>query len=467
MMQSLLENSPDVQSGKRDRLVIVTKETSPASVNQLRNDGIKVQRVSVLDSPYTHNAKFDDRFTQVMTKLKIFELIQYRKIVFIDGDSLVLDSLEELFECGRFCAAFINPCYFNSGLMLITPDKSVYEDMQKKLPVLKSYDGGDQGFLNNYYPNLLNKKSFLPNAEKGRRKKEMDGVRRLPFGWHVDHSSYYPRFAFDFSSKRCGKQRNAEFLGPTFAKPWLWWTYTVMDLSWEWHRHRKVLKDPYPPGVPGSMAGIWRIGVCYVIIALLWILTPIAVDVVLKRSSDLYENCELDKKHMQSFLSNFTISRRSYLLVATLGGFVGWVMSGLVAATVIPPLLMPYHATALFVHVKGLSMFSILVLIGLVTSTSCIAKSKQDAAQHYFSGFRVQDIGGILRECTLWALLDAVFLPLGFKVLWTVTYPTMWNKLIHALLAATLYVVFVLLMCARMSLRWTRLVAYWVETPIS
>lgn len=40
---------------------------------------------------------------------------------------------------------------FNTGLMVVTPNKEVYADMVWKLDEIESYSGGDQGFLNVYF----------------------------------------------------------------------------------------------------------------------------------------------------------------------------------------------------------------------------------------------------------------------------------------------------------------------------
>ena len=40
---------------------------------------------------------------------------------------------------------------FNSGVIVLEPSASLFETMQAALPVLPSYDGGDQGFLNAFF----------------------------------------------------------------------------------------------------------------------------------------------------------------------------------------------------------------------------------------------------------------------------------------------------------------------------
>lgn len=39
----------------------------------------------------------------------------------------------------------------------------------------------------------------------------------------------------------CLKPKILEFMGPSFIKPWNWWSYLFMDLSWKWFNIRNQL----------------------------------------------------------------------------------------------------------------------------------------------------------------------------------------------------------------------------------
>jgi hypothetical protein len=45
----------------------------------------------------------------------------------------------------------INMTVFNSGLMVLNPSLRLFHDMLNRLPTINSYNGGDQGFLNEYF----------------------------------------------------------------------------------------------------------------------------------------------------------------------------------------------------------------------------------------------------------------------------------------------------------------------------
>ena len=133
----------------------------------------------------------------------------------------VYKNIDDLFGCpGKLCATFINPCIFNAGLMVFNPSQATFVDMAEKLPVTESFDGADQGFLNQYFPDLLAaplyrglqdsvaQVSRSPCSSLGcqfhrpafswrQGQGPVASFYRLPFYFHVDHGFYYPRFKWD------------------------------------------------------------------------------------------------------------------------------------------------------------------------------------------------------------------------------------------------------------------------------
>ena len=75
---------------------------------------------------------------------------------YIDADCLVQASPEDVFPRDvTFAAApdIFPPDRFNAGVLLIKPSMDTYNDMMTKTESVISYDGGDTGFLNTYFPN--------------------------------------------------------------------------------------------------------------------------------------------------------------------------------------------------------------------------------------------------------------------------------------------------------------------------
>lgn len=82
-------------------------------------DGAKVVRVENMENPYKHQDNFDKRFKLSLNKLYAWSLVDYNRVVMLDADNLFLQNTDELFQCGQFCAVFINPCVFHTGLFVL------------------------------------------------------------------------------------------------------------------------------------------------------------------------------------------------------------------------------------------------------------------------------------------------------------------------------------------------------------
>lgn len=82
-------------------------------------DGGRVVRVENLNNPYKKQRYFNDRFKLSLNKLYAWTLSDYERVVMLDADNLFLQKTDELFQCGQFCAVFINPCVFHTGLFVL------------------------------------------------------------------------------------------------------------------------------------------------------------------------------------------------------------------------------------------------------------------------------------------------------------------------------------------------------------
>jgi len=87
------------------------------------------------------------------TKIQLWNLTQYKKVVYLDADVLVLKPIDELFDRPGLAAApdLMPPDRFNTGVMVIEPNATMHRQILASLPSLSSYDGGDQGFLNSFF----------------------------------------------------------------------------------------------------------------------------------------------------------------------------------------------------------------------------------------------------------------------------------------------------------------------------
>ena len=128
-----------------------------------------------------------------LSKLNILSLEQYSTILYIDADCLVVKDVSHLLDIGTeveedAAAAdrkgliagapdIFPPDKFNAGVMVLRPSAQVLSDILAKADegAITSYDGGDTGLLNDYYPDWLT--GMPPSA-------------RLPFGYNAQRFLY-------------------------------------------------------------------------------------------------------------------------------------------------------------------------------------------------------------------------------------------------------------------------------------
>ncbi|KAJ6812333.1 inositol phosphorylceramide glucuronosyltransferase 1 [Iris pallida] len=173
---------------EKDMVALVSDGVSDFAKDLLQADGWKVELISLLANPNQVRPK---RFWGVYTKLKIFNMTRYKKVVYLDADTIVVKSIEDLFQCGRFCANLKHSERLNSGVMVVEPSATLFEDMMRQVNSLPSYTGGDQGFLNSYYADFPNAHLFVPNlSAEIRNSRPQPEMERLSTLYNADVGLY-------------------------------------------------------------------------------------------------------------------------------------------------------------------------------------------------------------------------------------------------------------------------------------
>lgn len=218
---------------QRDYLALCTDDVSEASRLVLKNEGWKIIPVKAISNMFS-TAENPSQFTFTLTKLEAWTLTEYRRIILIDSDAILLKNIDHLFQCGTFCAVVRHSDLFNSGVMVIRPSTKMYKALLNKTSLLKSYDGADQGFLNSVFSDLKHATMFNP---KMIGKPVEDMIMRLPAGYNMDIGMYYINGHWSLPEEE--KYVLHYTLGP--VKPWVWWTYPLFDLNWKWYTLRTQL----------------------------------------------------------------------------------------------------------------------------------------------------------------------------------------------------------------------------------
>ncbi|KAF3452376.1 hypothetical protein FNV43_RR02809 [Rhamnella rubrinervis] len=203
---------------KKDMVVLVSDGVSDYASKLLEADGWIVEKISLLANPNKIRPK---RLWGVYTKLKIFNMTNHKKVVYLYADTIVVQSVEDLFKCRKFCANLKHSERLNSGVMVVEPSQTVFNDVMGKVKTLSSYTGGYQGFLNSYYPGFASAHVFEPNLSPEKLKsKAVPEMERLSTLYNADVGLYMlaNKWMVDESELRVIHCT----LGP--LKPWDWWT---------------------------------------------------------------------------------------------------------------------------------------------------------------------------------------------------------------------------------------------------
>ncbi|KAK1273812.1 putative glucuronosyltransferase PGSIP8 [Acorus gramineus] len=217
-----------------DLVVIASKDVPLRWVQAFKEeDGVKVVSVENVKNPYEKQLNFDNRFKLTLNKLYAWSLVEYDRVVMLDSDNIFLQKTDELFQCGQFCAVFINPCIFHTGLFVLQPSMVVFKNMLHELERgRKNPDGADQGFLTSYFSDLLDRPLFHPPLNSSK----LDGTYRLPLGYQMDASYYYLQLKWRIP---CGPNSVITFPSAPWMKPWYWWSWPVLPLGLSWHERRR------------------------------------------------------------------------------------------------------------------------------------------------------------------------------------------------------------------------------------
>uniref|UniRef100_A0A8R1I8U9 glycogenin glucosyltransferase n=1 Tax=Caenorhabditis japonica TaxID=281687 RepID=A0A8R1I8U9_CAEJA len=184
---------------------LITNQVSSTIRQELEHKFDDVTVVDVFNSNDAENLALIGRpdLGVTFTKLHCWRLTQYSKAVFLDADTMVVQNADELFDRPDFSAAADIgwPDMFNSGVFVYTPSLDSYRALLALATSSGSFDGGDQGLLNEFFSNWRD----LPSAH------------RLPFIYNMTGGEFY---SYAAAYKRYGGQTKiVHFIGA--HKPWI------------------------------------------------------------------------------------------------------------------------------------------------------------------------------------------------------------------------------------------------------
>jgi glycogenin glucosyltransferase len=185
--------------------ILITDAVSTANRLALAESGYRL----ILVEPLAHaNQSHVSSWVDVgYTKLRIWQLEHFERLLYIDADVLAQRNVDHLLSPAldpvSFAAApdTFPPDHFNAGIMLVRPSRHIFAAMVRRMAVQGSYDGGDTGFLNAFFPTWFAAQSScvgpgagqlviggdMPSAEETKRScaAYRRGVARLSFAYNA------------------------------------------------------------------------------------------------------------------------------------------------------------------------------------------------------------------------------------------------------------------------------------------
>jgi len=144
-------------------LVVLTKLVSAECEAAIQRLGIETLRIDAhLQKSPAESGERQRHWDNTFSKLLVFDLVQYEKIVYLDSDLMVLRNLDHLFERPHMSAAVPDKLMpgregwvqFCSGLMVLEPQAGLAAAIMRHVPEVerRMTSFSDQDLLHEHFP---------------------------------------------------------------------------------------------------------------------------------------------------------------------------------------------------------------------------------------------------------------------------------------------------------------------------
>ncbi|KAB2082631.1 hypothetical protein ES319_A05G210900v1 [Gossypium barbadense] len=158
LAQSLLKTGTN-----RDLILLLDRSITKPKRDSLKAAGWQLRFIKRIRNPRAEKGTYNE---YNYSKFRLWQITDYDKVIFIDADILVLKNIDLLFHFPQMTATGNDIWIFNSGIMVIEPSNCTFKLLMNKRKEIFSYNGGDQGFLNEvfvWWHRLPRRVNFLKN----------------------------------------------------------------------------------------------------------------------------------------------------------------------------------------------------------------------------------------------------------------------------------------------------------------
>eukprot|EP00005_Dracoamoeba_jomungandri_P005175 CAMPEP_0174261412 /NCGR_PEP_ID=MMETSP0439-20130205/11416_1 /TAXON_ID=0 /ORGANISM="Stereomyxa ramosa, Strain Chinc5" /LENGTH=468 /DNA_ID=CAMNT_0015345883 /DNA_START=157 /DNA_END=1560 /DNA_ORIENTATION=- len=239
----------DASNTPYPKVAIVTQSISPRSRKLLSGHGWLLHEARQIANPNAnHHNLYQSRFDFVYSKLNMYNLTDYDKVVYLDTDTIVMENIDELFLCPGYCANVRN-AFFNTGVIVLKPRASLFNKLVKYRTVLPSYNGGEQGLMNSYLSDFDRACPMFHNDPETINSLYGKRCGRLPAYYNGDIALHFlNKVTWLLPDKRTSPKIIHYTMG--VFKPWHFFSYAIFEIYWIWW-------SAYSTGEQVSYTTIW------------------------------------------------------------------------------------------------------------------------------------------------------------------------------------------------------------------
>ena len=137
-------------------LCLINETINNTTIDIIKDYNINYKIVKSISGRYID--EYNPQWYHSFDKINVFNLLEYEKIVYLDLDLLILNNIDNLFNYEHISMVRDLPFSdkFNSGVMVISPNKKDYENMMNLVENSNVEYKGDQDVINEYFDSNIN-----------------------------------------------------------------------------------------------------------------------------------------------------------------------------------------------------------------------------------------------------------------------------------------------------------------------
>jgi hypothetical protein len=235
MFKTLQATNP---ANTRSRIVLVNSATDNSIRKLFESDGLIVKEIEK-NSPVNLCELYFNR-------IHLWQLTEYKRVVMIESDVIVLRPLDELFRCGKFCMVYNSILHFTDSIFVVEPSQEVYDSLIKSyyqlhINRLKSLSSSYcQEEFWHFFLHIFGDIEAAPLFQHQLAKQEQAAVMRMQASISLNAMMWYENYSWRLM--RSAQFRNftdaqgipAYSLSFTTLKPYHWIPAMFFNLAWYW-----------------------------------------------------------------------------------------------------------------------------------------------------------------------------------------------------------------------------------------